>query len=121
MLDQTGQFNAQYLDTLELYKVEFGVNPPANIWDKPKFNFENVDENKYQSQRKKTIDNNTTTNTSTDNDPLFTYFDNVDDTTSYPEFEEGSAFDGGGADCYGIKKSFFKYFGVIIKKLFDSY
>ncbi len=37
LTDQTGTFNAQYIDTMKLYKTEFGFYPPDAIWGKPKF------------------------------------------------------------------------------------
>ena len=38
MSEQTSLFSAQYNATLELYRQEFGVDPPAEIWGTPKFN-----------------------------------------------------------------------------------
>lgn len=35
--DQTATFRAQYADTLELYRTEFGSEPPGDIWYDPKF------------------------------------------------------------------------------------
>ena len=35
--EQTGRFSAQYLDTVELYQAEFGLEPPADIWGDTKF------------------------------------------------------------------------------------
>jgi hypothetical protein len=35
--EQTGVFQAQYLATLDLYRREFGSEPPAEIWGTPKF------------------------------------------------------------------------------------
>jgi hypothetical protein len=95
--DQTGQFNAQYLDTLKLYKVEFGINPPAGIWDLPKFDSEKVDEQMYKSEQKRRGSDTATTNTITDTAPLYSYFENVNDIGSYPEFEDGGDFGGAGA------------------------
>src|SRR5260370_41391841 len=34
---QTQQFNQQYLDTLALYRAEFNMEPPADIWAVTKF------------------------------------------------------------------------------------
>lgn len=35
--NQTETFQAQYFHTIELYKIEFGIEPPVDIWGKPKF------------------------------------------------------------------------------------
>lgn len=40
--DQTSTFSAQYLDTIELYKTEFGYAPPADIWGRPKYDEKEV-------------------------------------------------------------------------------
>ncbi len=54
MIDQTGNYNAQYMDTIDLYKTEFGVEPPEAIWSLPKYALEEVMVNKkYFSQPKK--------------------------------------------------------------------
>ncbi len=97
--DQTGQFNAQYLDTLELYKTEFGINPPSSIWDLTKFDADKIADENYQSQAKRRNNHHTTTYGSSDENPLYTYFDDENNEGAYPEFEEGSDFGGGGADA----------------------
>lgn len=51
--DQTGIFNVQYMDTLDLYKTEFGIDPPADIWSVPKFDQHNVAVDGYGSEKKK--------------------------------------------------------------------
>jgi hypothetical protein len=98
MQDQTEQFNVQYLDTLELYKKEFGINPPAGIWDIPKFDSEKVGEIIDHTEEKGRTSDIVTINTSTDTTPLYTYFDNADDIGDCPEFQDGGDFGGAGAD-----------------------
>lgn len=74
--DQTGEFSAQYKDTIKLYTVEFGQEPPDDIWDITKYDKRNFIENNYTS-RKKRFDSYTyadSTNYSVEG-PLCTYFD----------------------------------------------
>lgn len=49
---QTGVFSAQYLDTLNLYRTEFGTEPPAPIWGTPKFDEEKVANKEFRSKKK---------------------------------------------------------------------
>lgn len=51
MYDQTGTFNAQYLDTLELYKKEFGIDAPSQVWGVPKFDEQALTNRTYRSKR----------------------------------------------------------------------
>ncbi|MGI8582315.1 MAG: glycine-rich domain-containing protein [Chitinophagaceae bacterium] len=92
MTDQTGTFNAQYLDTIELYKTEFGVNPPASIWSIPKFDKETVPSNGYESKKKRTT-------TFVDDTPLYSYFpsDSSNNLNTFPEFHRFEGGSGGGA------------------------
>ncbi len=52
---QTGTFSAQYLDTLALYKKEFGVDAPAPIWGTPKFDEQGLALANYKSKKKETV------------------------------------------------------------------
>jgi hypothetical protein len=99
MTDQTGIFNAQYLDTIQLYKTEFGVDPPSAIWSVPKFDMQTLPADGYESQRKRL------NSTYIDNTPLFTYFTDADssaESNSFPEFEaySGGSFEGAGASGF---------------------
>ncbi len=101
MKDQTGVFNAQYLDTLRLYRTEFGIEPPDNIWSVPKFNQEMVSADQYESKKKKILD---TTGTGSeffyDDTPLISSFSQElgsDQSGNFTEFGGGD-FGGGGAD-----------------------
>ena len=49
--EQTSLYAVQYLETLDLYSKEFGMEPPGNIWDVPKFDknkIDNVKKSKYK-------------------------------------------------------------------------
>ena len=91
--DQTGQFKAQYLDTLELYTNEFGVEPPDDIWEATKYNNEKVTAGNHQSKKK---GNSPTSSGNYSSDtPLHGYFDGsavADDNDT-----SGGDFGGGGA------------------------
>jgi hypothetical protein len=94
MADQTGRFSAQYLDTIDLYKKEFGVEPPADIWGTTKFDREQLKQDGYKSVRKKRNNDGADSGwIATDNEPLHSYFDVSE---SYTEFNGGD-FGGGGA------------------------
>lgn len=51
--EQTEQFSTQYLETLELYRTEFGIDPPAAIWATTKYDQEKMANAAYQPARKK--------------------------------------------------------------------
>lgn len=95
MIDQTGTFNAQYLDTINLYKAEFDTVPPADIWNIPKFDKEKVTTDGYESKKKHY---NTAYN---DNTPLYMHFDSVNsmDYSSATDYGGGS---GGGGGATGL-------------------
>jgi hypothetical protein len=54
--EQTELFTAQYVETLELYKTEFGREPPENIWGVPKFAKEKIGTANKTSSKKKRND-----------------------------------------------------------------
>jgi hypothetical protein len=93
MTDQTGNYNAQYIDTIELYKKEFGINPPEAIWSQPKYELEKVMVNKkYYSQPKKNRD--------TDSNGGDTYYADSNSLSSYfgtdaEDLNEFNGFDNG--------------------------
>lgn len=94
MEDQTGQFSAQYLDTIELYKKEFDLEPPADIWGNTKFDQDRVKQNGYSSKKKEYSGDGG----SYDSTPLYSHFES-EPAASYPEFTgfgDGD-FGGGGA------------------------
>jgi uncharacterized membrane protein YgcG len=97
---QTGRFSAQYLDTIDLYRAEFGLEPPIEIWGDTKFDKEQVKRNGYQSAKKKQNDNSGDGGSTTfaDSTPLYTHFES-EPASGFPEFSGfgGGDFDGGGA------------------------
>ncbi len=99
MADETDRFSAQYLDTLDLYKTEFGVYPPAAIWGNPKFNKEKVAAD-YKSREKKRDNDSSSADYYPNNIYLHTYFgEGHTNRESYPEFskENENEFEGVGA------------------------
>jgi hypothetical protein len=97
MEDQTGRFSAQYLDTLALYKKEFDLDPPADIWGDAKFDKEQVKRNGYQSKKKEYISDS---GISYDSTPLYTHFD-AEPAASFPEFSGFGDGDAGGGGASG--------------------
>jgi hypothetical protein len=91
MADETGRFNAQYLDTIEFYVSEFGFEPPTAIWGETKFDKEKLKAKNYTS-REKTIYSSDSSNTYYSDDSLSSYFGGSDAV----EFGGGD-FGGGGA------------------------
>jgi hypothetical protein len=94
--DQTDRFNAQYFDTMELYKAEFGVEPPPDIWGTTKFDKEKSDRARNQT-RKKRNSNSVDGNSYMDDAPLYTYFEsNGESSQSHTDFTEFGGGDSGG-------------------------
>jgi hypothetical protein len=91
MADETGRYNAQYRDTLEFYKTEFGFDPPSDIWGETKFEKEKLKPNTYES-RQKTGSSMDSSASYISNEPLCAYFDGSDDAAT-----AGGDFGGGGA------------------------
>ncbi|RYD95438.1 MAG: hypothetical protein EOP50_07985, partial [Sphingobacteriales bacterium] len=93
--NQTVIFRAQYADTLELYRAEFGYEPPADIWYDAKFD---NGENTGKSSRKQKA-TNTSDPGSVDyyyhSAPLYSFFESD---SSQLAFDGG---DGGGAGASG--------------------
>lgn len=93
--DQTSTFSAQYMDTLKLYKTEFGYEPPPNFWNRPKFERKILRAVKHQSKKKKELA--LYNNMVMDGTPLYQAF-NTDDSSGIVNFEGGDA---GGAGASG--------------------
>lgn len=94
---QTDVFEAQYVATLEAYHAEFGVEPPADIWDVAKFR---------RPVKKPSADRRSAKRSApdrwSDDTPLYMYFhgDSGSDSESSeatPEFGGGGGFSGAGA------------------------
>jgi hypothetical protein len=100
MADETGRFSAQYVDTLDLYKTEFGVDPPVAIWGVTKFDKEKVAAAGYESKEKKKWDDSYSGDYYSNDTCLYMYFGGEEvNHESYPEFNEhgGNEFEGAGA------------------------
>lgn len=84
--DQTELFTVQYLETLALYRKEFGMEPPENIWGVPKFDKSLIDK---IGPKKKNVDHNSADGGYSSDEPLCKNYDegNLED--------EFSGFDGG--------------------------
>jgi hypothetical protein len=97
--DQTATFNAQYHDTLELYRIEFAVFPPEEIWGKPKFDSSLVAADGSLSRKKQ----NSMSSDYWVEAPLYTNFGEAtySHTHNYPEFSLYGGGDGGGAGSGG--------------------
>lgn len=93
MDEQTAAFNEQYHSTLELYKREFGIEPPTAIWGIPKFDIGSVTTTRDLKKKKENT-------ASADDTPLFMYFgstggDNSEHFSEFNGFEGGSGGGGG--------------------------
>lgn len=95
--EQTARFNAQYIETIDLYKKEFGLEPPEEIWGNTKFDKELLGQNESGVKRKRKDDSSTAL-IADDSTPLHSYFEEGSP-SDYPEFSgyEGGDTGGGGA------------------------
>ena len=96
--NQTAQFSSQFLDTIELYKTEFNMDPPGDIWGITKFNKEEITAGKKSSRKKEPVTEPGNNYHYPDALPLFTYFEGSG-SESTPEFSgfDGGNFGGGGS------------------------
>ncbi len=85
LADQTGVYQAQYIDTLELYRSEFNQEPPDDIWLIPKFQPAAVKKRASRSRRNDQAD------AVYGDAPLCTYFES----SSGGQSSAFDAFDGG--------------------------
>ena len=98
---QTGTFSAQYEATLNLYALEFNVEPPHDIWGKPKFAYALVPKGRKKPRKKDSADSGYDDSSSGGDAPLFTLFDGSDtygSADSMSEFGGGGGFSGGGGE-----------------------
>ncbi|MBK8847454.1 MAG: hypothetical protein IPO27_13265 [Bacteroidetes bacterium] len=86
---QTEAFQAQYFQTIQLYKVEFGMEPPSDIWDETKFKGAPLKHKEYGSSI-----SSDSSGTSEYVAPLISMFPGID--MGEVEFGNGE-FGGGGA------------------------
>lgn len=94
MEDQTELYSIQYLETLDLYRSEFGMEPPENIWGTPKFNKERINSATKKS-KKKNHDGSVAGDFSSDG-PLHSNYDEGSLNNEFSGFDGGD-FGGGGA------------------------
>lgn len=94
MEDQTELFTIQYLETLGLYRNEFGMEPPENIWGTPKFGKERINSATKKS-KKKNNDDGVGGDFSSDG-PLHSNYDEGSLNNEFSGFDSGD-FGGGGA------------------------
>ena len=85
---QTELFTLQYLETLDLYRNEFGMEPPEDIWGTPKFDKGRIDATAKKS-KKKSDDSSGVSHYYYYDGPLYT---NYEDRNLHDEF---NGFDGG--------------------------
>ncbi len=97
--DQTGRFSAQYLDTIELYKKEFDLDPPPEIWGDTKFDKEQKEKGVYQSNKKQR-NGNYNEGLYYNEAPLYAYFAS-EPSAAYPEFTGFDNGDAGGGGANG--------------------
>jgi hypothetical protein len=91
MAEQTGINRAQYESTIAMYIREFGVQPPATMWDITKYDAD-VLETKGGTPLYKFSPY------SSDSTPLCAQFDfTLEESSAFPEFETGGESGGGGA------------------------
>jgi len=88
---QTETFKTQYYHTLELYKTEFGIKPPKDVWEGTKFKATKAPEKK---RKKEQATESSSLSDYIDGDPLIDLFPDADSSA----FEYGGGeFSGGGA------------------------
>lgn len=97
--EQTARYNAQYIETIALYKKEFGLEPPEGIWGNTKFDKELINQNESGVKRKRKSDSSTDLMTY-DSTPLYYYFEDGN-AADYPEFSGYEGGETGGAGSTG--------------------
>lgn len=100
---QTGIFNAQYLDTLALYEREFGITPPEDIWGTTKFDKDSLEGMVYESRKKKFADASSGYDFSVDSTPLVDSFGSeiAHESGDFSEFGGGDFGGSGAGDSWG--------------------
>ncbi|GAB4093681.1 glycine-rich domain-containing protein [Flaviaesturariibacter terrae] len=98
--DQTACFRAQYTDTLNLYRSEFGYEPSMDIWYDPKFDASDSNAGGISKRKRVPTYAGADSGDSVDfgAEPLHASFDGDADALSFGGFEGG---DGGGAGASG--------------------
>lgn len=94
--DQTELFAVQYLETLGLYRKEFGMEPPENIWGTPKFDKERIDAKPVSETKKRNDDYGSVAMDYASEAPLHTHYDEGSLSHEFSGFDSGD-FGGAGA------------------------
>lgn len=97
--EQTETYKEQYLATIRSYIKEFGMLPPAAIWDVTKFDKDTIiaDLNLLKEKRNN-VDSSSFQYNSADSTPLYESFNSEPNGGSFPEF---NGFDGGNGSGAG--------------------
>ena len=95
---QTETYNAQYEYTLKLYRSEFGIEPPTDIWGETKYENDELSQTAFKPKKKPNNDSSGGVNDYNSDIPLVVSFSDEinNDSTEFGEFGGGDA-DGGGA------------------------
>lgn len=94
--NQTNLFTEQYLETLDLYRKEFGMEPPDNIWGTPKFGKERIDAKQVSKTKKKNDEYGSVPMYYASETPLHTHYSEGSLSHEFSGFD-GGEFGGGGA------------------------
>jgi len=94
--DQTGVFQAQYFETLALYRREFNKEAPDDIWSIPKFKPRAIKKGRYKPRNKRTADSIPDAFAGADT-PLYMFFDGDADSHPHSAFDGFDGGSGGGA------------------------
>lgn len=97
--EQTGQYSAQYIETLNLYSIEFGIAPPEDIWGMAKFERLTIASQKYYSKKK--VGGGSDASNYSDTPLVINFDEDISDTNLYPEFSDFGEGDFGGAGVDG--------------------
>ena len=92
---QTELYTEQYLETLDLYKKEFFMEPPENIWGVPKFDKTKIDMVRPES-RKKNYDSSSAGSVYLSDGPLHINYPSQSLSDEFSGFDGGD-FSGGGS------------------------
>ncbi len=99
--EQTEMYNAQYEYTLKLYRTEFGLEPPTNIWGETKYANNELSKATFLPKKKKQEENSGGSSNDYDNDitlVAFFYHEIAENNNDFGEFGGG---DGGGSGASG--------------------
>ena len=100
--EQTENYKAQYLSTIRSYIKEFGVLPPAAIWDVTKFDKDTIKAELNILKEKRNNPNSSSFQyNSADSTPLYESFNSQANEGSFLEFNGFDSGNGSGAGASG--------------------